>query len=352
MIYSLLKDNDTCYISLHAESALHSNSNSFITDELKTDVHEIKGIYSKSINATVLEEIYSYPFDDKNICIDFDKIEDISENSLNRFVNKISSNCSREIGVYFINISSKICEKIDEKIHYERIHSSEDIESIFFGNENIKKKDYAELQNQFEILFKKKLGNIIKRATEKKEEVHASIPVYLDKYVNFKKMVTDDTSFIRFSIYKLALKLIQEGIFLNDYSANKDKRFFFHTLNGGYIATQLAELFNLNMMYLDHLGPIETVHRKHFEKNIQDNINYVIVSDVICLGGEVGRAKTIIEYCGGSVCAEVCLLDIKTIQEEYLNNKISLYTISKNSNDINYTIKTDFCSQCQKEKAE
>lgn len=84
-----------------------------------------------------------------------------------------------------------------------------------------------------------------------------------------------------------------------------------------------------------------------FRKSIRDNRNYIIVSDVICLGGEVGRARTIIEYCGGKILGEICLVDIKTIKNRDVANRISLYTVSNECNKIGYTIKTDLCDVCR-----
>lgn len=209
---------------------------------------------------------------------------------------------------------------------------------------------YAELVKKRCELYDEKLEQIIQEVTEDNtSKYHASVPVYLTRYINVKKLVELKPEFFRYLIYELANKMIEQNIVSMNPMENANCNFFFHTINGGYIATQLAELFQMDMVYLDHLGPIESVHRKHFEKSIRDNQNYIIISDVICMGGEVGRARTIIEYCGGRVRGEVCIVDIKTVREEVLNKRVSLYNVSNKHNSIGYMIRTDMCDWCGKE---
>lgn len=353
MIYSLLADDNTYFISMHAECALHTYSSEFFHNEILSDARKIKGMYCKKINADVLANIYAQNYEEKDICIDFDKIEEISENNFWGLVNFVKKKfCARNKLAYFLNLSKKIYENIEIADLFQDVEESD---KSVCGKIGSAKKiiSYSELLQKNQNLLNEKIEKMIVDATEENpKKHHASVPVYLSKYINMKKMVESASRILRLSIYFLALRMIEKGIVSNNPIGNENINLFFHTINGGYIAVQLAELFHINYTYLDHLGPIESVHRKHFEKSICDNGNYIIVSDVICLGGEIGRAGTIIEYCGGKVLGTVCLVDIKTIQGKSLDNRISLYTISNQCNKIGYDIRTDLCETCIDRKKE
>lgn len=346
MIYSLLADESMYFISMHAECALHVYSSEFLDKDIISDARKMRGIYCKKINADVLKNIYEYEYEEKDICIDFSRIEEISDNNIVGLVSYIKKRfCSQNKSVYFLNLDKKIYDKMNIDDVFHIIEQSENALSGSIGK--VKNALICEdLMKKKRILYNNKFETMIIDATDECKKEHTSVPVYLSKYVNLKKMMESNSRLLRLAIYDLALKMIDNGIVSKNPQDNGNISLFFHTINGGYIATQLAELLYVDLVYLDHLGPIESVHRKHFEKSIHDNRNYIIVSDVICLGGEIGRARTIVEYCGGKVLGEICLVDIKTIQSERLANRTSLYTVSNEYNKIGYTIRTDLCKMC------
>lgn len=351
MIYSLLADENMYFMSIHAECALHTYSSEFFHDDIISDARKIKGIYCKKVNADILKSIYDYNYEEKDICIDFAGIEEISDNNLVGFISFIKKKfCSQNKTVYFLDLNRKIYDNMNIEDIFQVLEQSE--EFVFGKIGNTKNTfTYKKLMEYKQKPFDEKLEKMIIDATDEcTNSQHTSVPVYLSQYINLKKMVESNSRLLRLSVYYLALKMIEKGVVSNNPLENNNLSLFFHTINGGYIATQLAELFHIDLVYLDHLGPIESVHRKHFEKSIRDNRNYIIVSDVICLGGEIGRARTIIEYCGGKVLGEISLVDIKTIQSERLTSRISLYTVSNKCNRIGYTIRTDLCDMCGKEE--
>lgn len=357
MLYSILNDENNYYINIHAECALHTYVNNFMEEDeenIKNISRQQQGMYCKKANADIFTHIYEYAYEDKNLCIDFNIIEDVFENNLILLVSFIKRQfCAKNRNVYLLNLNKNIYGKMNLGDTCQIIQETDNILSVKLGTAR-DVMTYSEILNKPRQLFEDKLEKIINECTVEllqEDEVHTSVPVYLSKYINIKKMAESNSRFFRLGIYYLALKLLNQGVLKQDYIYNRDMSLFFHTINGGFIATQLAQLFNIDMVYLDHLGPLENVHRKHFEKSILDSKNYIIVSDVICLGGEVGRAKTIIEYCGGSVSGEVCIVDIKTIENKSMDNRTSLYTVSKEQNSIGYLIRTDLCYECKKEDA-
>lgn len=355
MLYSILNDEINYYINIHAECALHTYVNTFMEEddnEIKNISRQHQGMYCKKVNADIFNHIYEYIYEDKNLCIDFNYIEDVFGNNLISLVSFIKKQfCTKNKNVYLLNLSKNIFNKMNLRDGYQVILENDITMSVKLGTAR-DEMSISEIISKPRQLFDDKLIKIIGECTielSPDEGMHTSVPVYLSKYINIKKMAENNPRFFRLGIYYLGLQLMNQNVLEREYIRNKEISLFFHTINGGFIATQLAQLFYIDMVYLDHLGPLENVHRKHFEKSILDSKNYIIVSDVICLGGEVGRAKTIIEYCGGRVCGEVCIVDIRTIEKKMINNRISLYTVSKERNSIGYSIRTELCYECTKE---
>lgn len=355
MLYSLQYDEINYYINLHVECALNVCKSGFMNDEddEKSVSRQSQGIYCKKVNADIFNNIFDCKLDDKNICIDFGMIDNIYGNNIIALISFLKKTiCTHNKNVYLLDVNNSILDKIDSGDKKQVIYSNDVSSSIKIGK-NKKELTYEQMKSKPREIFKKKLEEAVEDCTvelDEKCEVHSSVPVYLSRYIDVKEMVQNNAKLFRLGIYYLGLELINKQILSKEYIFNRNTSLFFHTMNGALIATQLAELFGIDMVYLDHLGPLESVHRKHFEKSITDNKKYIIVSDVICLGGEVGRAKTIIEYCGGKVEGEVCIVDISTAISNQKENRISLYTISKDFNPINYLIKTDLCCICEKEK--
>ena len=112
MLYSLLADEDIYFINLHAECALHTYSSEFYQYDIMLDARRTKGIYCKKVNANIFENIYEYDYEEKDICIDFSGIEEISKNNLVGFVSKIKKKiCSKNQMVYFLNLRKEIYEE-------------------------------------------------------------------------------------------------------------------------------------------------------------------------------------------------------------------------------------------------
>ncbi len=349
MLYSVLENEEMCYVSIHAECALHTNSNDFLPEESLDEARKNQGFYCDRVNSFILQNIAIYKCEDKDLCLDFSRIDEFYEKGAPGFYTYLKESFySKGRAVYFLNLKKDLYDPKEIMGDVQKI--AEDTETISFCySESSVVKSYEELISTQKKLFAEKFERLVVKSTDTCDDVpHRSVPVYLSKYVNLKKMVDTDVRMLRYAIYVLACKMVAQKIISEDYNLNRDVSLFFQTLNGGYVATQLAELFGVDMVFLDHLGPKKTVHRKSFEKYIKDNSKYIVVADVICLGGEIGRARTIIEYLGGRVLSEICLVDIRTVQSTSIENRISLYTVSNDCNKIQYMIKTDLCELCGK----
>lgn len=253
MLYSLLADEDIYFINLHAECALHTYSSEFYQYDIMLDARRTKGIYCKKVNANIFENIYEYDYEEKDICIDFSGIEEISKNNLVGFVSKIKKKiCSKNQMVYFLNLRKEIYEETGME-NFLQINNDNN-GNIFAKMGNAKGTyTYSQLIMRKEKVFKERLEKMILESTDECTETqhqHTSVPVYLSHYINLKKMVEAKSRLLRLAIYYLALSMIDAGIMSNNPLDNSNISFFFHTINGGYIATQLAELFHIDLVYL------------------------------------------------------------------------------------------------------
>lgn len=356
MLYSLMNNENCNFICLHAEESLNIPSASFNYDPEPSEVggNDFQGVYAKDITANVLYEIQKSKLWDKNLVLNFNNIKSISGNNVVYLFNEIVKEfCAKEKQVYFINICEEIFKQMKEMLmkYKSYIRHKGKIYYILTASKRYSNFPISlrKNENSFNELYNKRLEGMIEQYSETYDgKSHFSSPVYLSKYINVKKMIENESLFFNFCIYKLAVEMINKKIISDQQYNNKDMFLFFHTLNGSYISTQLAMITKINMVYLDHLGPIESLHKKHFEKCISDNCEYIIVSDVICLGSEVSRAKTIIEYNGGQVKGVACIADIRTTNDSPNPSKASLYTVNNEHNKIDYTIQTELCRNCKK----
>lgn len=115
------------------------------------------------------------------------------------------------------------------------------------------------------------------------------------------------------------------------------------SLNSSLIASILSNLLNLDILVLDKIGPINKLYSR-LDKTIKIK-NYIIVSDLVCLGTEVKIVKNLIEFLGGQYLRNVALIKIETLNVSHINKKeatIAVFSINKGNNrSLNYKITTN-----------
>lgn len=333
MIISRINNEDYIYYNLHAEQTI---SSTYFGAELGIYVSELFDSTLCRINED-LDTI-----NDLNKCIvylDFDGIEHASKN----LIDDLSEINNKVKHLIFINLKLKVLEQLslsDELINNslnEKIVSHDNYKIFYFGNE-VPSVKYI---NPTEIFEHKVLSFIIyfNRQLDK-PHLHESSSVYLTSYIDIKKMISHGTSFMMFCLYHLAKKIKENWIENN----NEKPILICQNLNSSFISSVLSNLLQLDIVILDHVGPINTVYST-LNNKIEENKKYIVVSDVVCLGTEVKTAKNLIAFLGGKVIGNVSIVKLDTLEKEDISREkvqnFSVFNINKETNtEIKFKIKT------------
>lgn len=340
MLISPIIDDEILYVNLHAEQSFYGT---FYADQLEVSKNLITGIYAEELNITVLENVYEFIKRNTKkitaVVLEFQNLISAQKN-LYELVNKIRN---EKKFLILKNINSTIIEKLllSDCLDYFGNDSKATLHEIFLlDEETISKKSLVkDIKKVFENEFISKLKVITIENEEKK--IHHSSSVYLNKFIDVKKLVVDYKSLFMYSCYWLALDMNV----LNRSRAWSIERgsnitLLCQNLNSSFIASQLSSYLLLDVITLDHIGPINKVYNE-IENKIHHGEEYLVVSDVVCLGTEVRIAKNIIEFSGGKYIGNVCLIRVLTMElDEKFRNIESVFEITKNNNPIDFKITT------------
>jgi hypothetical protein len=340
MIISAILDpkTESFYIDLHAEQSFIST---FLIFNEIIELNIIDGIYQSLLMDETVENINDY-FDElpksKMIVLDFGKINDVQMNKSDLFAELIDKT---EL-LIFTNVSKEIIEKIGLKIFNSPSSVLvDDIYTKFFlTNES---KDEVQILDR-EVLFNDLLlSNIIECKNDKeKNKKHHSSSVYLPIFIDLKQMIVNNKSFFIYVVYKLSLKM-KEKWNLDD-NPNKEVKnpvLFCQNLNSSFIASLLSSFLKLDILSMDHIGPINKVY-SNLKNRIQEGSDYIVISDFVCLGTEVKICKNVINYSGGNYKGNASIVRVETLkpEDDYTDYEY-VFKITKNNNsEIKYKIKT------------
>ena len=330
MFRAQLKYRDTIIFDLHAEQVFMS---------IGSDSPIQKGVKITHLNNEPIDNLKktSTSISEKNVIIDFSNILSIQNNLHNHFKTILEQLLSQNKNIYLTNLLKNVYLKLKLKNTLTELK----IKGVELNNFNeiivIKGNALEQSYNIFkENIFSSIFNDYLIRNSKNYNKTHSSSPVRLTKYIDIKGLIHEKT-FFYYCIYKLAIKL-RENFFIEDKTK---KVFFCQTLNGAFIASFLAELLNMDIAFLDHIGPINKLYGPNLSNRIKLNTEYIIVSDVVCLGTELQVAKNIIEYRGGKYSGNVNVVRIKTLSDNKYENEFSLFLLSKENNLIDYKIEID-----------
>lgn len=330
MIISKIEKGDFIYYNLHAEQTI---TGAYFMGSC------CSGVIDKNLTKSTLERIYEDMKShlDKIIVLDFNRLEALENNLKVEFFN-ISKGCKSLI---FKNIKENFLKKIEINSKNKNNIPTGSTYIVFYYKEDSIKYDIDDLESVFEEEFK----NIVDERTKptKSTEYHHSSSVYLTKYIDIKKMISINKSFFIYCLYQLAIKINDN--WLSEIKNEELPILVCQNLNTSYIASILSTFLNLDVVILDHIGPINTMYSS-LNKKIEENKNYIIVSDVVCLGTEVKIVKNLITFLGGRVFGNVSIVKLDTlyelhkVEEEKKLKSISVYNINKENNFIEFKIET------------
>lgn len=360
MIISRLTAENFNYYNLHSEEVVTSN---FIED-----INQ--GVFYDRLQSITLDrlqkDIQDYIPNNSNIAFDFKHIEGLQPN-----INTYFSALKKEgFQIVLLNIT----EELIISLGFDSITNRNNIETIltFYDKGTLEprtKKGFStyylfeDTSNNFvpenfkiDKIFNLKFKDALNKYREPNTEPHTSSFVYLESYFNLKKFISIEKSLCMFSIYKLALKILKEWREngpIPFYKEGENKELttpilVCQSLNSAYLASILSNLLKLDILILDKIGPINKIYSS-LNKNIIENRNYIVVSDLVCLGTEVKIVKNIIEFLGGKYLGNVALIKTETLKKKDIKKReatVAVFSIDRTNNvELGYFITTDLIAK-------
>lgn len=335
MIISKIETEQYIYINLHAEQVITSN---YLVEE-DTNI----GIYEERLFLSTFERIVkslSEKDKKKAIVLDFIYINGCQSNFSDRIVNLRKAGYT----IIFLNISKKV---VDKEAGIKAIQNSNNILSkndesylkYYFFEES---KDIQNIEINALTLFKDKFKDVIKKyITHNYNKPHSSSFVYLNSYIDLKKFMLIEKEFAFFALYRLALKIKKEW---NLTQKTENITLICLSFNSSYIVSILSTLLNLNILIFDKIGPVNKLYsRPH--KIIDTEKEYIVVSDMVCLGTEVKIVKNILNFFDAKYLGHVALIKTETLGKKDIKRTdatIAVFSInSKNNKELGCGIYTD-----------
>jgi len=324
MIVSKMNWSDNLYFRLHAEQTITS----VFLDE------QGQGIEESILTKNTLERIVGEINADLSTILDFSGIVSC-QNNLGRIIIDIKNNSK---SLVLINISKELVSKLRVSIisNPKNIDREGMYEVFYVVEESSFEIDYEFYTQQlFNIVFKDKLKAHI---LPNKLKAHTSSSVYLDKYVDVKRFISHDNQFVFYSIYILAEKIYEKWL-----SQNINPILVCQNSNGGFIASILSGFLHLDILILDKIGPINKLYTR-LGNTIHEDQEYLVVSDLVCMGTEVKIVKNLIEFLGGNYVGNVSLIRTETLDEEHrsFDDTATVFSINKTNNcELGYFIYTN-----------
>lgn len=338
MIYSLLNKDGIKYISLHAEQVFQNFQNfdsqlGYFTSELTVGtVNQLADdLQNLDINTIVID--FSLLEDVHNCHAEFRMIIDyFLDKNIEFSLIRISSTLYSKLNMHLL----KLIENINETAECGLFVVSYKFDSNRIGVlEGFDSKIYSIYSNELQERIKTKY------LVPNDKKYSDSSKVELPKYINIKLYIEDkDISY--YGLYLLCKKSINNGYIPN---LNQSKRpiVFFQSIQGAYLASIFSKIGVLDMAYLDHIGPVNHIYRTILNSSIKSQRDYILISDVICMGTEIQIAKNIIEYEDSKVIANISIVNVMVIDKLPKIPVLSLFELNKENNkDIGYEINTNF----------
>lgn len=332
MVISRFEIDNVTFINLHAEQAFEGSFGSFLNKDIQQP-----GIFQDTLTKTTIDKLERNidlkPILTDNVLFDFQNIELLQVNQNINFTELLSKLHSKNI--LLLNIKNEIVSSLG---YIDSIIPGRDFQDI-----NIKNN-----QSIFPLLntkqaFESYFHQIILKYLDDNLKLHKSSPVYINKYIDLKKFITNDQKFFVYSLYFLSLEMIKNKSNRKWVikSGENDIILFSQNMNGSFIASILSHFLQLNVILIDHVGPINKIYSS-FKNRIDRNKKYLIVADVVCLETEVRIAKNIIEFSGGEYLGNVSVVRVNTLKPEdkKYDDVETIYLIEKGNNKIGYSIKT------------
>lgn len=336
MVFSKIEQDCVAYYDLLAEKSLNIINTSPVINRLSSD-SLAQDIFVSNIE-DVLKDIEE---DSKNrtFVIDCEGITTVQKNIVEDRIPKIVEILESDKTIVLSNVSKILIDhdyyRALTRIYGDQYNAEGGFYSFLPLCNNYKCSEIVKPEKVFKDVFTKLMEEkYCKELKTDEEQKHTSTSVRLTSYIDIKEMAFKERKFVLYAIYKLAMKVKSHWI-----EEEKEKPILVcQSLGGSYIASVVSSLLDLDIYILDQVGPVNKLYRNLGAK-IQTDTNYIIVSDMVCMGTEVKIAKSIIEYFGGKCIGNISLVRVKSIKPDKDTEEV--FQISKSNHEkFNYNIYT------------
>lgn len=214
-------------------------------------------------------------------------------------------------------------------------------ESKLTNEKDIIKKIHAYLYMSF---FLEDIENNKRRFDNNALKYLESSNVYINCYINVKALFLN-TQYLKLIISDLT------KIIINQFT-NLDRVCLLGVSNNGIILSHLlAYQLHLDVKSINHLGPRYCLDSDGETIKEIRNKRFILISDVICLGGEYRLAKGILNIMEAKLLGGVCVVKIRDVyrNKEERNDKILSLVDNINTYEINES-KVDYKIYIDEEK--
>lgn len=140
--------------------------------------------------------------------------------------------------------------------------------------------------------------------------------VYVNKYINVKSL------FLNRNYMLLVIKDLKEVI-KKEFKSALDELVLLGVSNNGIIlANLLSYELQIPVQSLNRLGPVYCLEKKIDRNNQFYNKKYVLVSDVVCMGGEYKMAQGIVDILGAMLLGGVCVVKIRDVYRNKIEKNV------------------------------
>ncbi len=324
MSYTKIKFENAFYFHLHAEEVIMSCIDSNLS---LSNITQLRHITLESVSNSI-------PSDSKHtVILDFNNLVSVQYNT-ETIIQQIRT---KSINLILLNISGLLLEPLRVSIlnNPKNIINEHNVFEVYYVSETYSDSipNYKEV---FEMEFE---SHLIKHTKDTGFIFHNSSSVYINKYIDIKSFISYERKFFLVCIYFLSLQI--KNLYEENSNSNTEKPWLVcQNLNSSLLTSVLSSILKWDLIILDKIGPINNLYA-NLNNVILPDKNYLVISDVICLGTEVKITKNLITYLGGNYIGNVSLVRVATLKEEdKYKNAISLYNINKLNNKIDLKIST------------
>lgn len=153
--------------------------------------------------------------------------------------------------------------------------------------------------------------------------------VYINKYINVKSL------FLNRNYMILVIKDLKELIKKEFKSILQEMVLLGVSNNGIILANLLSYELQIPVQSLNRLGPVYCLDKKIDRNNQFSNKKYVLVSDVVCMGGEYKMAQGIVDILGATLLGGVCVVKIRDVYRNKIENNVFALLNDINGMEVN-----------------